>query len=116
MINIELVTAKLELEDRVKSLELYLAQKEVVEYTAWKNKPENEKDRSAYEKVVTQLKLNDEEWLNLEEDLLEHKRAYKKVSTIYSILFDMVRGVGRENGITLEYFRAIQDEYMELLK
>lgn len=50
MVNIELITAKLELEDRVKSLELYLAQKEVVEYTAWKNKPENEKDRLAYEK------------------------------------------------------------------
>ena len=56
------------------NLKLWLEQKEIVEYYAWKQ--ENEKDRTAMDKIIAKLKLEDDEWLNKDEEVLKLKNKY----------------------------------------
>lgn len=55
-----------ELLKKVSELKLWLAQKEVIEYSNWKNN--NATDRTAMDKVVANLKLADDKWLGKEQE------------------------------------------------
>jgi hypothetical protein len=66
MINLDLLKTKSGLEQKVAELKLWLVQKEDVEYTNFIQNPENATQvKSAKDKIVSQLKLQDEECLNI---------------------------------------------------
>lgn len=69
-------------------LKLWLNQKEVVEYYKWKE--ENPKDRTAMDKVVAQLKLNDDNWLLKEEEFIKAKNEYDRLKVILDMANNMM--------------------------
>ena len=69
-------------------LKLWLAQKEVVEYNNWKMN--NEKDRTAMDKVVAKLKLEDDEWMNKEQDYITIENEYRKFMNTYEIVKGLI--------------------------
>ena len=76
-----LLTALNETKKERDELKLWLEQKEIVEYYEWKE--ENPKDRTAMDKVVAQLKMNDDNWLLKEKEYLEIKSRYDYLNSIY---------------------------------
>jgi signal recognition particle GTPase len=118
MIKIELIKSKIQLEGKVRDLKLWLTQKEQVSYNNWKAQPENEKDKSAFDKIIAKLKLEDDgDWLNKEQELIEAELDLKLTSHIYETLQNTLRSLGNPNsGITNEMFQAIQEQYIKGLR
>jgi len=85
---IELIEALNEARQNMTGLKLWLSQKEVVEYFNWKQ--ENEKDRTAMDKVIAQLKMQDEEWLLKESEYYQWKNRYEYVKNVYDIASGML--------------------------
>jgi len=81
---------------KMAELKLWLAQKEVVEYNAWK--AENPKDRTAMEKVIAVLKLNDENWLEKEQEYIKASNDF----TYYKNIYDMTLKLLDKEDITKE--------------
>lgn len=114
MIKIELLNLKTKLEEEVATAKLWLAQKEVVEYTNWKNNPINEKDRSAMDKVVSAIKLEDEVWLQKEQDLISQEVALKMINIRYDVLKATLQAISNPNSdIDLKLFNELQEQYLE---
>ena len=114
MIDIRLINLKTSLEEEVAQAKLWLSQKEVVEYTTWKNNPLNEKDRSAMDKVVSALKLEDEMWLQKEQDIISQELALKMINMRYDILKATLQAMSNSSsGVNLELFNQIQEQYLE---
>lgn len=113
MIDVRIIKAKLKIEEEVKETKVWLDQKEIVEYTNWKSLPENEKDRSAVEKVVAKLKLEDEVWLQKEADLVYQEIALKTINMINETLQNTLRAMSSHPEITLDYFQEVQGVYLE---
>lgn len=112
MIKLELLNLKIKLEEEVLRAKLYLSQKEVVEYTSWKNA--NPTDRSAMDKILSQLKLEDEVWLQKEQDLISQEMALKMINLRVDVLQNTLRALGNpQSGITNEMFQIIQEEYLK---
>ena len=57
-------------------------------YNAWK--VENPKDRSAYDKVVSQLKADDYEWQQLEKEYNRTLIEYSSLYNVYNIVVEML--------------------------
>jgi len=81
---------------KMAELKLWLSQKEVVEYNAWKT--ENPKDRTAMEKVIAILKLNDENWLEKEQEYIKASNDF----TYYKNIYDMTLKLLDKEDITKE--------------
>lgn len=81
----DLLKIKLNLNTKKDLLKLALDQKEIVQYNAWKSLPENEKNRDAREKVVARLKLEDDTWLEQEEELVKLKALATVVNNIVEV-------------------------------
>ncbi len=113
MLDIKLIELKIELETELKDLKLWLAQKEIVEYNTYKEA--NPTDKSAMDKIVSKLKMNDETWLEKEQELIEKDVAYKKVSLIVESLLATLGAMSRHESISKDYFDALQDSYLESL-
>ena len=113
MIDIRLLNLKIKVEEEMLQSKLWLAQKEVVEYTTWKNNPLNEKDRSAMDKVVSALKMEDEVWMQREQDLISQEMALKMINIRYETLQNMIRAMSNPNaGVDLSLFNRIQEQYL----
>ena len=114
MIKIELLNLKTKLEEEVAQTKLWLSQKEVVEYTNWKNNPINERDRSAMDKVVSALKLEDAMWMQKEQNLISQEVALKMINIRYDILKATLQTMSNSNsGIDLKLFNELQEQYLE---
>lgn len=114
MINIKLLNLKTKLEEQVALTKLWLAQKEVVEYANWKNNPLNEKDRSAMDKVVSALKLEDEVWIQKEQDLISQEVALKMINIRYDVLKATLQAMSNSSsGVDLKLFNELQEQYLE---
>lgn len=71
-------------------LKLKLEQKEIVEYFVWKQLPQNAKSRTAQDKVIAELKMENQTWLQEEQELVQLKNQVTLVSNIYDILFKLL--------------------------
>ena len=117
MLDINLVNRKVELEQQVLDLKLWLAQKEDLGYNDFISKPENEKFvKSAKDKVIAQIKMADENWLNKELELFELEKDLKIVKSRYDILVETLRCVTNPNsGVTIGMFLEYQDNFISNL-
>jgi len=84
LLNRKLEDARIEMAN----LKLWLNQKEVVEYYKWKE--ENPKDRTAMDKVVAQLKMVDENWLEKEQEYIDAKNEYDRLKNIFDMTINMM--------------------------
>jgi hypothetical protein len=81
----DLLKIKLNLNTKRDLLKLALDQKEIVQYSVYKQSNIGSKDRSAMDKVVARLKLEDETWLEQEEELVRLKTLATVVDNIVEI-------------------------------
>ena len=86
---IELMQMLNEAREKMTELKLWLSQKEVVEYFNWKQA--NPSDRTAMDKVIAQLKMNDDVWLEKEEEYYKWQNRYTYVKNIYDIVNNMMQ-------------------------
>ena len=115
MISLDLLKTKSGLEQKVTELKLWLVQKEDVEYTNFIQNPENAAQvKSAKDKIVSQLKLQDEEWLNKEQDLSSFELDLKVLNARYDILRDTLKCVSNPNsGVDINYFLTFQEQFIK---
>jgi len=92
----ELLKLHKETNEKMTELKRWLSQKEVVEYYNWKN--ENPKDRTAMEKVIAQLKLEDDDWLQKEIEYDNVKTKYN----FYNHLLNIVESMLPRDDISLQ--------------
>ena len=113
MIDTRLLNLKIKVEEEILQSKLWLANKEVFEYTTWKSNPLNEKDRSAMDKVVSAIKIEDEVWMQREQDLISQEMALKMINIRYETLQNMLRAMSNHNaGVDLSLFDKIQEQYL----
>jgi len=98
---------KLNLGTKKDLLKLALDQKEIVQYNAYKETELGNKDRSSLEKVVARLKLEDETWLEQEEELVILKNKASVVNNIVELLQGHVM-----RGIDIDIIEGIAEEYI----
>ena len=113
MINIKLIEQKIELETELKDAKLWLAQKEVLEYSVYKEA--NPSSREAMDKVVARLKMEDETWLEREAELISKEVTYKKVALIIEVLNNTLNAMSRHSDISKSYFEELQSGYIKSL-
>lgn len=85
---IKLVNLLNKLREKKDSLKIELEVIKTNEYTKWKE--ENPKDRTAMDKVLAQLKEQNEVWKNLEEQYNYISSKYSKIKTIYDTVQSMM--------------------------
>lgn len=114
MIDIKVLTLKVNLERSYKELKLFLKQKEIVSYASYKLA--NPQDKSAKEKIIDSLKLADDEWLLKEEELLSKEGQLKTVSLVIDTLQATIGAMSMHKEIDRDYFDRLQDDYLEFLE
>ena len=113
MLDIKLIEQKIELETELKDAKLWLAQKETLEYSVYKEA--NPSDKSALDKVVAKLKMNDDSWLEKEAELITKEVMYKKVALIVEVLNNTLNAMSRHSDISKSYFEELQCDYIKSL-
>lgn len=115
MINIEVVNKKIKLESKVIELKLALAQKEDRSYTDFIQDPLNASMiKSAKDKIISQIKQQDSEWLEMESDLSLAETSLKAINIKLDILRDTLKCVANHNsGITFEMFDKFQQTFIK---
>ena len=98
---------KLNLNTKKDLLKLALDQKEIIQYNAWKSLEENSKSREAMDKVVARLKLEDDTWLEQEEELVLLKNKVSVVNNITELLQGYIN-----QGIDTDVVEDIAEEYI----
>ena len=98
---------KLNLNTKKDLLKLALDQKEIIQYNAYKETELGSKDRSSLEKVVARLKLEDENWLEQEEELVILKNKASVVNNIVELLQSYTN-----QGIDVDVVEDIAEEYI----
>ena len=114
MIDIKLIEQKIELETELKDAKLWLNQKEVLEYSVYKEA--NPSSREAMDKIVAKLKMEDETWLEKEGELISKEVTYKKVALIIEVLNNTLNAMSRHSDISKGYFEELQDGYIKSLE
>ena len=104
----DIIAIKYNLNTQRDYLKLKLEQKELVEFNNWKSKDENSSSREAMEKTVAKLKLEDDNWLNEEADLIELKNKATLAGNIYDVLVGYI-----SQGLSKEVVDKISEEYIE---
>jgi hypothetical protein len=84
----KLVEKMNEMNRKTIELKVWLEQKEVIEYNTWKE--DNKTDRSAMDKVVAKLKLEDDNWLLQENEYYQAKIELDKLKSIYNIALKLL--------------------------
>ena len=114
MINIDIVNKKIKLESKVIELKLALAQKEDKSYTEFIQDPLNSSMvKSAKDKIISQIKQEDTEWLEMESDLSIAEISLKALNIRYETLQNMIRAMSNPNaGVDLSLFDKIQEQYL----
>ena len=98
---------KLNLGTKKDLLKLALDQKEIIQYNAWKSLEENSKSREAMDKVVARLKLEDENWLEQEEELV----LLKNKATVVNNIVELLQGYINQ-GINIDDAENIAEDYI----
>lgn len=93
----ELVNTKFEIETKVAELNLWLSQKSTIEYYNYLQNGGNA--RTAKDKVIDEIKVNDETWMLKEEE-------YKKLKVYLTYLTDCIK--------VLEYVEDIDSFLLEI--
>ena len=104
----DIIAIKYNLNTQWDYLKLKLEQKELVEYTNWRAKDENVNSREAMEKVVAKLKLENDNWLNEEADLIELKNKATLAGNVYEVLVGYIN-----QGISKEVVDNMAEEYIK---
>lgn len=104
----DIIRIKYEVNSARDSLKLKLEQKELIKYNNWKAQPENTSSREAMEKVVAKLKLEDENWILEEKELIELKNMATLVNNIYEVLLGFLN-----NKESLEFITRIEQNWIE---
>ena len=104
----DIIAIKFNLNIQKDYLKLKLEQKELVEFVCWRAKEENIGSREAMEKVVAKLKLEDDNWLNEEANLIELKNKATLVGNIYDTLI-----VYLNQGFAKESVDKIANDYIK---
>jgi len=104
----DLLKIKLNLGTKKDLLKLALDQKEIIQYNAWKRLEENKSSREAMDKVVARLKLEDESWLEQEEELVILKNKSSVVNNIVEVLQSYLN-----KGININEVENISQSYIE---
>ena len=104
----EIIAIKYNLNTQRDYLKLKLEQKELVEYTNWKSMEENINSREAMDKTIARLKLENDNWLLEEADLIELKNKATLAHNIYDTLI-----VYLNQGFAKESVDKIANEYIE---
>ena len=102
-----LLKIKLNLGTKKDMLKLALDQKEIVQYNAWKSLEENSKSREAMDKVVARLKLEDENWLEQEEELV----ILKNKATVLNNIVELLQGYINQ-GIDIDDVENMAEGYI----
>ena len=115
MINIDIVNKKIKLESKVIELKLALAQKEDKSYTEFIQDPLNSSMiKSAKDKIISQIKQEDAEWLEMESDLSLAETSLKALNVKIDILRDTLKCVANPNsGINFEMFDKFQTQFIK---
>ena len=114
MIDIKVLTLKVNLERSYKELKLFLKQKEAVSYASYKLA--NPQDKSAKEKIIDSLKLADDQWLLQEEELLAKEGHLKIVNLVIDTLQGTIGAMSFHKEIDKDYFDRLQDDYLAFLE
>jgi hypothetical protein len=112
MINVQYIKRQMEIKKEVADLELWLADKEITEYNSWKKLEGNEKSRTAMDKVVAELKKDDEEWNEKEEQLRYLKILTSSMSQVMEVLSKMLSMVTADK-ISLAEFKAYEEQFKD---
>jgi len=102
------------LESETNELKLWLEQKATTEYIAWK--ADNPKDRTAKEKVLDQLKLNNVSWLEKEQEYQTVKFSYDKAKTVVQILKETLPVMSNKDFMGKEDWDNLISEYEKILE
>ena len=113
MVNPKFIENNAKVRKQVAELKIWLADKEILEYNAWKKS--NEKDRTAMDKVVAVLKADDDEWVQKEDELRMSEILLTTQNMTLEILKKMISSVTYE-AITREEFDAYQDQMSKWFK
>lgn len=115
MINIDIVNKKIKLESKVIELKLALAQKEDKSYTEFIQDPLNSSMvKSAKDKIISQIKQEDSEWLEMESDLSLAETSLKALNIKIDILRDTLKCVANHNsGVNFEMFDKFQTQFIK---
>ena len=111
MINVEIIRNRVELENQYRDLKLKIEQKETVLYYNYKNTEEGGKDRSAKEKIMDSLKMQDENLINLYVEFNDVTCKLNNIKIVFGVLEDLVR----RNDVSLDYFKEYQDSLLNEL-
>lgn len=103
----DIIKIKFEINSARDFLKLKLEQKEVVKYNNWKAQAENASSREAMEKVVAKLKLEDENWILEEEELILLKNKATLVGNIYEVLLGHLN-----NGLGLDFLERVEQNFI----
>lgn len=108
MIPTQYITFKEELGHKINELKLWLSQKEAVEYSAYLKNGGNE--RTAKDKVIGELKINDEGWMEKEETLKALERRFSSVSFCLETLQKTISSVSA-GVLSVENYEKWVEEY-----
>lgn len=114
MLDIKLLKLRVNLERSYKELKLELKQKELVQYASYKLA--NSSDKSSKEKIIDSLKLDDDQWLLQEEELLAKEGNLKIVNLIIDTLQGTIGAMSFHKEIDKDYFDRLQDDYLAFLE
>lgn len=103
----DLLKIKLNLGTKKDMLKLSLDQKEIIQYNAYKDTEIGSKDRSSMDKVVARLKLEDESWLEQEEELVLLKNKASVVNNIVEVLQSYLN-----KGVDIDEVNNFAEEYI----
>ena len=115
MINIDIINRKIKLESKVIELKLALAQKEDKNYSQFIQDPLNASMvKSAKDKIVSQLKQEDSEWLEMESDLSLAETSLKALNIKIDILRDTLKSLSNpSSGVNFEMFDRFQTLFIK---
>lgn len=103
----DLLKIKLNINTKKDLLKLTLDQKEIIQYNAWKSLEANKTSREALDKVVARLKLEDESWLEQEEELV----LLKNKATVVNNIVDLMQGYLNQ-GTDISTLDSIAEDYI----
>lgn len=103
----DIIKIKYEVNSARDFLKLKLEQKELIKYNNWKAQAENASSREAMEKVIAKLKLEDENWILEEEELIVLKNKATLVGNIYEVLLGHLN-----NGLGLDFIERVEQNWI----
>lgn len=113
MIPSYMIAERDEISHKIAELRIYLQQKEVVEYKNYIDNGGNA--RTARDKVIGELKLDSEDWLEKEVELEEIKKTHATMSFCLETLQKMISTVSA-GFLSLDQYQEVVEDYKQFFK